>query len=101
MNDKQHDLFCSSGGGRYFRVGGGTNQFARAPESAGPHLVAEGPPEANEGALVSDPECATGPLEIMKGPETPSDEKEQPKDPEPPGPPERMARSSKHVRGPL
>ena len=32
-----------SGGGRDFRVGGGANQFARAPESAGPPLGAEGP----------------------------------------------------------
>ena len=59
--------------------------------------------------LPTAPECATGsesvagPLERMKDPEAPSDEKELPKgppdsteeDPELPGPVERMAWSSK------
>ena len=65
-----------SGGGRSFR-GGGANQFARAPESAGPLWEPK------------DPYFLT----CMKGPEAPSDEKELPKgppdstveDPEPPG----------------
>ena len=46
-----------------FEWGGGASQFARAPESAGPPLGAEGP------------------LERMKGPEAPLDEKELPKRP--------------------
>ena len=76
---------------------GETNQFARAPESAGPPLGAE------------RPLFLAGPLERMKGPEFPSDEKELPngppdgteENPELPGLPERMALSSKHVRRPL
>ena len=68
--------------------GEGANQFARAPESPGPFGT-------------------EGPLEHMKGPRTPSDEKDLPKGPPDStkealsnrGSPERMARSSKHVGG--
>ena len=74
---------------------GRANQFERTPESEGPPLGAEGP------------------LELMKGPEAHSDEKELPNAPIPPPPivpkrtlsyrgsPERMTRSSKHMSGPL
>ena len=36
-----------SGGGRYFRLGEGANQYAWAPEPAGSPLGAEEPPDAN------------------------------------------------------
>ena len=44
----------SQWGGRYFRVGRGGNQFARALDRRGPLWMARPPPEANGGALVKD-----------------------------------------------
>ena len=75
----------------------GGEPFARAPESAEPPLGAEGPL------------FLAGPPERMKGPEAPLHEKELPKGPlmvpkrtfSYRGSSERMARSSKHVRGPF
>ena len=38
----------------FWKGGGGAKKFARAPESAGPPLGAEGPPEADEVVLVTN-----------------------------------------------